>query len=102
MCLLYKIIRGDGLNEISDQLIYRNVDYSSRYNLLFRLNTSRTNYGLHVDLVCRLQLTFVTTFNEIDILNITYTAFKTQLLMKLNETWMFCEGLEEEISKRFK
>lgn len=85
MCLLYKIIFDGGLDGLSDQLTYRQVDYSSRYNPLFRPNVSRTNYGLYTDPVNRLQLTYNGCFNDIDILNLSYDNFKKRILSKLAE-----------------
>lgn len=87
MCLLYKIIHNNDLPELSNQLIYRNVNYPSRYNPLFRPNIMRTNYGLHMDIICRLQLTFNNSFNDIDILNLSYINFKKEVLERIRTHW---------------
>lgn len=83
MCLLHRILNTNGLSYLSDQLVFRNVEYPSRYNPLFRPQFSRTNYGFHMDIVCRLQSEFNNYFGDLDILNLSYTSFKKLTLQKL-------------------
>lgn len=80
MCLLHNIIHKNTLNELSNQLIYRDVTYHGRYYPLFRPGSSRTNYGNHRNICNRLQLTFITEFDDIDILNLNFNDFKREIL----------------------
>lgn len=85
MCLLHRIIHNDCLGPLSDKLTFRGTLYPNRNNNLFNPNTSRTNYGLHVDITNRLQLTYNQFFTAIDLLNTGYDRFRELILETLFE-----------------
>lgn len=84
MCSLHNIIHNTVLQPLSEQLNYRNIPYPSRFNPLFVSSISRTNYGSNLNIIRRLQNTFISKFNDIDITNITLKDLQNIVTIKLN------------------
>lgn len=72
------------INMLHNQLVFRNVPYSNRLNLLFQLKRCRTNYGLHMNIITRCQLQFLNYFNDIEILNLDHSAFMATILNRMH------------------
>lgn len=59
MRLLHHIVHRDCLGTMPEKLSYKGTNYSSRNSNLFNSNTSRMNYGMHMDIINRQQLCYI-------------------------------------------
>lgn len=83
-CLLHNIIHNDNLIELANLLNYRNVQRPNRRNILFNIASAENSYGLYVNPIRRLQSSFNTTFNNVDIHNMDIRQFKKEVLRTLS------------------
>lgn len=85
MCLLYNILHSSTFLQLRDLISFRNNDRPNRNNIIFNSLRSRTNYGLFVNIVSRLQRTYQTHFSNINLFNENYTQFKSAIKMAMNQ-----------------